>query len=85
MKKLKLILTTSAIIVAVVAAFALRENSRDCSGIKQYYYDGAHYKPAGQLGTDYLCIASHDTCTWFQDANYYLPCQIGTYKAMPGK
>jgi hypothetical protein len=79
MKKLRLILTSSAVVIAVVAAFALRENNPDCIAARQYYFDGSHYKAAGQIGTDYICSASTDTCTYIQDANYYLPCHTGTY------
>jgi hypothetical protein len=79
MKKLKLILTSSAIIIAVVAAFALRENHQNCTDIQQYYFDGSAYKPTGKFGTDYLCISSYDTCTYIKEAGYYMPCRTGTY------
>ena len=77
MKKLKLILTSSAILIAVVAAFALRETKQDCTSIQQYYFDGTSYKPAGKIGVDYLCITSADTCTYVQELDFYMPCHTG--------
>jgi len=85
MKKIKLILTSSAIILAVVGAFALRENKQDCAGIRQYYFDGKEYKPAGAPGIDYLCAASADTCTYILEADNYMPCSLGTYTPLPDK
>ena len=85
MKKIKIILTSSAIILAVVAAFALRENKHDCAGIQQYYFDGKEYRPAGALGVDYLCAASTDTCTYISEADYYMPCSLGTYTPLADK
>lgn len=79
MNKLKLILTSSAIVIAVAAAFTLRENSQDCTAIRQYHFDGSGYVPAGTFGDDYLCTASSDTCTYFKEAGYFVPCRNGTY------
>ncbi|HXB10151.1 MAG TPA: DUF6520 family protein [Puia sp.] len=79
MKKLKLILTASAIVIAVAAAVALRENSQDSTGIQQYYLTGSSYKPTGKFGIDYLCVASRDTCTYTSEAGYFMPRRMGTY------
>ena len=79
MKQLKLILTSMAIVIAVIAAFALRETHQDCTANQQYYFDGSMYKPAGNIGTDYLCVASTDTCTYVQEVDFYMPCRSGKY------
>ena len=85
MKKIKIVLTSSAIVLAVAGAFALRENKHDCAGIQQYYFDGKEYRPAGNPGIDYLCSASADTCTYISEADNYLPCNLGTYTPLPNK
>jgi len=85
MKKLKFVLTSSAIILAVIAAFALRENIQNCTDIHQYYRDGSTYKSAGEFGVDYLCSASTDTCTFISDAGSYSPCHTGTHVSIPDK
>ena len=79
MKRLKLILSSVAIIIAATAAFALREQYPLCTSLPQYYFDGSRYQPAGRLGVDYLCQASpSDTCTYIFQNNTYTPCRMGT-------
>jgi hypothetical protein len=85
MKKIKLILTSSAIILAVIGAFALRENKPLCTTLPQYHFDGANYVPAGQPGVDYVCETSQDTCTFIEDAGSFAPCVLGTYLPASGK
>jgi len=81
MKRLKLILSSVAIIIAVTGAFALREQQQPCTNVPQYYYNGSRYQPAGQLGVDYLCQAASgsDTCTFIWQENKYIPCSFGTH------
>jgi len=79
MKRLKLILSSLAIIIAVTGAFALRDQQQSCSSLPQYYFDGSRYQPAGQLGVDYLCEAAsnNDTCTFIRQNDTFIPCNYG--------
>jgi hypothetical protein len=84
-KKIKLILISSAIVLAVVGAFALRENKPLCSELPQYHFDGTNYVPAGKAGVDYICETSHDTCTFIGESGSFTPCVLGTYTPSPNK
>jgi hypothetical protein len=83
MQNLKLILTTTAIVIAVVAAFALRENNVKNVALQSYHLDGTNYKSAGTIGIDYRCTESPDTCTWILANGSYQPCHRGKYMAAP--
>ena len=81
MKRLKLILSSVAVVVAATGAFAIREQKQPCTDLPQYYFDGSRYQPAGQLGIDYLCQAAaiNDTCTFIRQNDSFLPCSYGTH------
>ena len=81
MKRLKLILSSVAVIIAVTGAFALRDQQPPCTNLPHYYFDGSHYQPAGQLGIDYLCQAApnNDTCTFIRENDSFIPCRYGTH------
>jgi hypothetical protein len=77
-KKLKFTIMSLAVLVSVVGAFATRPRF-DCTGVPNYYFDGASYKPAGRYGTDYLCIGSSGNCTYVFNGSGYSPCRVGAY------
>ena len=77
MKKLKIILSSAAIITAVSFAFALREQKPNCTSLPQFYFDGSSFQPAGELGVDYVCQSSSDTCTYIEEGGRYIPCRTG--------
>ena len=82
MKKFKVLLLTATILLAVGGAFASKKDPA-CAGQPQYYRFGFSYFPAGQYGSDYICLTSLGYCTYYQpnpfDPNYYVPCRYGLY------
>jgi hypothetical protein len=85
MRKLKMVLLTAAILIAISGAFATKIKLV-CEGYPQYYWSGAGYVSAGTLGVDYDCdqTVPGSTCTyWIPDPighpNQYAACQPGTF------
>jgi uncharacterized protein DUF6520 len=79
MKKIKLAIMVTAILLSVGGAFATKLNQA-CAGAPQYYWNGAGMIPAGVMGWDYYC--AHDngsTCTYYQVAGGYAACQLGVW------
>ena len=81
MKRIKLILIGSAILLGVGGAWA---SSCDiCEVYQQYKFNGVTYVPVGEYGYDWYCQSAAQTCTWYQpnpmNPNTYLPCRTGQY------
>lgn len=86
MRKLKIALISSAILLAIGGAFASRP-CQNCVYSDQYYYSGGVYYPAGTYGYDYYCWDLPGTCTYYRpdpfNPNYYVPCRAGEYVYIP--
>jgi hypothetical protein len=84
MNKIKWTFMTLAILLSIGGAFATRPRC-DCSFAPQYYFNGASYNLAGQLGVQYNCwVPSANTCTYTtSDGVHFIPCQIGNYQPVP--
>ena len=80
MKRIKLILIGSAIVVAVASSFATTKY-QTCQYYPQYRFINNTYQPAGQEGTDYLCWDIAGYCTYYKPgiASPYIPCKTGAY------
>jgi hypothetical protein len=82
MKRIKIILNTFAITIAIAGAFATRYYMQEND--KQYIPVNNFYKPAGDLGIDYNCYDSNMVCTFYQPDSVtrpkeYLPLRKGQY------
>lgn len=79
MKKLKLILVSSAIFIGVGSAWASR--CALCEYYQQYYLLNGTYQQAGTLGVSYVCLDEFGTCTYYKPlpTSNYTPCQSGRY------
>ena len=64
MKKIKIILNSIAITIAIAGAFA----TRFCMNNDQVQYIPVNdtYKPVGDFGIDYNCFDSQNVCTFIQ-------------------
>ena len=87
MKRLKLMLVSIVIVLAIGTAFATRP-CQSCIYSDQYYYNGGFYHYAGEYGYDYHCQQFGGTCTYykpypFTQPNLYLPCRTGVYIVIP--
>jgi len=87
MKRLKLMLVSIVIVLAIGTAFATRP-CQSCIYSDQYYYNGGFYHYAGEYGYDYHCLQIGGTCTYykpypFTQPNLYLPCRAGVYTIIP--
>lgn len=84
MRKLKMVLLTAAVLIAVSGAFASKIKVV-CEGFPQYYWSGAGYVSAGTFGVDYDCDdLSGSTCTYYQPdpvghPNVYSACRFGQF------
>jgi hypothetical protein len=79
MKKIKLTLMSTAILLSIGGAFATKHHL-DCRYAQQYFYNGVGYMPiSGELGTTYLCMDVPGGCTYYQVAGGYAVCQAGGY------
>jgi hypothetical protein len=83
MKKIKLVLMTLAVIIAVGGALATTRVTA-CSDRPQFYQAFGYFFPAGQYGEDYYCVQSSGYCTWYQpnpigNPNWYVPCRTGFF------
>jgi hypothetical protein len=79
MKKLKLILVSCAIFLAIGTAYASR--CALCEYYVQYYRYNGVYMQAGQLGVNYVCLDEGSICTYYKPlpTSNFVPCQWGTY------
>jgi len=84
MNKIKWTFMTLAILLSIGGAFATRPRC-DCFQSPQYYFNGASYNLAGQLGVQYNCwVPSANTCTYTTtDGIHFIACQNGNYQAVP--
>jgi hypothetical protein len=73
MKRIKTILNALAIIVAITGAIATRVYMQD-NDQAQYIPVNNTYEPAGDIGVDYNCYDSNNTCT------FYLPDSVARHK-----
>jgi len=78
MKKVKLAIITTAILLSIGGAFATKLN-QVCAGHPQFYYNGSGWSPAGTMGWDYYCQDSPSTCTYYQVAGGFAGCSQGSY------
>lgn len=80
MRKLRLILLATAVVIAVGGAMATK-SAAPCSSLPQFYKYGENYYPAGILGYDYQCQFDHfgGACTYYFDTatETYKPCKYG--------
>lgn len=79
MRKMKIIMMSVAVVLAVGAAMATKAKAL-CSSQPQYYKVGNTYYPAGIEGYDYVCEWDHfGTCTYYYDpgSKTYQPCKAG--------
>lgn len=87
MKRLKLMLVSIVIVLAIGTAFATRP-CQSCIYSDQYYYNAGFYHEAGEYGYDFYCQQFGGTCTYykpypFTQPNLYLPCRTGVYTIIP--
>lgn len=86
MKRLRIILASLAVILAISASFAFRDKvDPPCRYSQQYYKSGFNYFPTGQLGLHYTCIICPFACTYYLpdpvlQPDNYVPCQQGVYQ-----
>lgn len=64
MKRIKIIMNTLAIIIAIAAAIATRDYLQN-NDRAQYIPVNNTYKPAGDFGVDYNCCDSNNVCTFY--------------------
>jgi hypothetical protein len=83
MKKVKLIIMATAILLSVGGAFATGLRF-DCRFNPQFYFNGSGYLPAGRIGVDYACEGGLGNCTYIQVGNNWQACQVGTFVMIPG-
>jgi len=83
MKKIKLAIMATAILLSVGGAFATGLRY-DCRFSPQFYFTSGGYLPAGQYGVQYICEGGLGNCTYIQVGNNWQACQAGTYTPAPG-
>jgi hypothetical protein len=87
MKRIKIILNSSAITGAIILALASRFYMHHESQPQYIPVNNTslnQYKPAGKLGIDYNCYDSNSTCTFYRPdslnhPNEFFPAQKGLY------
>jgi hypothetical protein len=79
MKKIKIILVSCAIFLAIGTSLASK--CVICDYYQQYRLFNGVYVPAGTLGINYICVDEINTCTYYKPlpTSNYSPCQWGTY------
>lgn len=86
MLKIKWVLISAALTIAIAGAFASRPKL-PCESLPQYYKFAGGYYPAGDLGVDYWCETAPGNCTWYQpniyQPNNYAPCRMGLFHFLP--
>jgi len=87
MKRIKIILNSTAITGAIVLALATRFCMQHESQPQYIPVNNTtlnQYKPAGRLGTDYNCYDSNSICTFYRPDSVnrpgeFMPAQKGLY------
>jgi len=87
MKRIKLVLLSTAVLFAFGTAIATRPHAYDCTFAPQYYFNGASYIPAGTYSYDYTCLSGAGVCTYYKpdpvfNPNFYLPCRYGRFQLL---
>jgi len=75
MNKIKWTILASAILFSICSAFATRPKPLQ-SGL--YYWNGSEYIAAGQMGVNYVCETSSNTCTFTYSDGVYTPYQTAS-------
>ena len=83
MKKIKIILNSIAITIAITGAFATRLYMQH-NDQTQFIPVNDTYKPVGDFGIDYNCYDSQNVCTFYQPDSVarpkeYLPFRKGQF------
>ena len=84
MRRIKLVLIVTAIVISVCTAFATRPPG--CEDYPQYYKSGSAYYPAGDFGYDYICWNLPGICTYYKPnplIETYYACRLGVFEAIP--
>lgn len=81
MKRIRVILMTVAIIIAVSTAFAT-SYVPPCENQQQWYLGpDSVYHPAGTSGVNYTCdIMPGNTCTYVLVGSDFVTCVVGSYR-----
>lgn len=87
MKRLKLMLVSTVILLAIGTAFATRP-CQNCIYSDQYIWNGSSFQYAGEYGFDYYCLQYGGTCTYYKPFPFthpdsYYPCRSGVYTLIP--
>jgi len=80
MKKIKLIIMTTAILVSIGGAFATRPHY-NCTFSTQYFWNGSGYSPAGTFGINFICQTGANSCSYTLVNGVYTQCRVGIYTA----
>jgi hypothetical protein len=83
MKKIKILLNSIAIAIAIAGALATRLYMQH-NDQAQYIPENDTYKPVGDFGIDYNCYDSQNVCTYYQPDSVahpkeYLPYRNGQF------
>lgn len=79
--KLRFILISLAVLLAIGGAFATRVDV--CEGYPQYRKMGSSYVPAGEYGYNYICWDLGGVCTYYRPypgMEIYYPCKTGAFE-----
>lgn len=87
MKKIKLVLISLTIALAIGSAYATRPCDA-CMYSDQYIYTMGTYMDPGVWGYDYTCANGPGICTYYRpnpifQPNFYAPCRMGEYYVIP--
>ena len=78
MKRVKMTIMTTAILLGVGGAIVTRANT-DCTFSTQYWYNGSTYIAAGTFGIDFWCGTGVGTCSYTIVGGQYTACRAGTF------
>lgn len=83
MKKIRIALIATAVVLAVGGAYGTRP-ARGCESSTQYRLSAGGYVEAGRFGIDYTCMQSGNVCTYYKpdpinQPTTYAPCKVGTF------
>ena len=87
MRKIKIALITTAVIVSIGGAFASRPRLDPCELANQYRLTSTGYKLIiGVYGYNYYCVDDAGVCTYYKpnpSSEIYYPCRWGLYTDIP--
>lgn len=86
MRKLKIVLITSAVVISIGGAFATSKQGSCVYATNYHLVSGGGYQPVGVLGVDYFCWNRPGTCTYYKPnpgVETYVPCRSGQYDVIP--